>query len=1410
MVSTGGTAVEGLAVGLDVDIKGANQQIEQELSKTTKMIGNVFSSSFGAGLASVAAGAVGTVAALGAAMALTVGAASKFEDSFAGIKKTVDASDAEFKSLALSVRQLATEIPIATSQLNQIGELGGQLGVSTTGLPIFIETIAKLGVATRLSTESAALSLARLQTIFQLPEQDVDNLASSLVDLGNNFAALEAEILSTSLRLAAGAKVAGATVADTLGIATALQAVGVQSQAGGTAMARVFQAITVALQGGQKEMQVFAQVTGLGVDGFRQLATENPAEALNVFLIGLKRAADEGRNLVDILDQLGLKQQRTIRALLAVSEAGDLLTQTLTTANIAYDLNIALQEEANKRFETAKSQAKLVKNAFTELRIEIGNVFLPAFKSLLEAIQGTTLAMGSNDKAVEGMTTSLKVFVGIVASASTAITFMVGNLGVFRTMAAGTGQSAVAMRVAMASLSLQTKGFATSAILAAKAITFLQMNMIPILGILTALGIAAIAYQGANRRATVSVEAYTQAEASRLTIQDKVNESQERLNKLTEEALSQNVNPDTVPAIQVERERNKILVDNLDKLDKISNKEFLNIGMGFKDFEGVDEADEAIQVFDEFINARQQLDEAFNQQDDAITFPNVDSLAQQFVDAFGITMEQAEAILQRGMVGIREFLTIESLANPEAFKLAEDILTGYIQNVGAASNQSRMGLSQMSEDNTNLVRGFAQDHLLLKDITGRIGGVGNQREKLLETQTNLLKQYNDEQERLGLEPMDEDIFLNFPEEQKRVFEFIFSNQAKVNTELEETVVNITDITNKFDEAKAKAADFRQVIEDIEAPEIIDIQSIIDGVRMVEDLETILGAGIIQALDAGFPALALDFAEGGLDSENLGQMIAIVNSGFDDTDGIITTINEGLMQSNDEIAQLVQGTSGSNQEIIKHIQETYDISLDIKDVEEDREAIIRVLATMENDAKGDKADYLALTKEVLNAERSIKDAKREIADLQEKQIELNANLVYDNIVITNAKRDEVAQSEALIALNEALAQFGREGVETNHEKLEILQAELNIQKMTDRIENKRSKRQQKSIRDKQKEVEFLKKAVEQGVVEQLDLDVAQEELDKLKNPMSKEEKDILTLQRDIAKAELEVTKARKEGLDPAVISAIENYNSSLKITADREKEIAEITEEITRKTEDLQFEQAEVAERYDEILEKYPDFKEKSMEIAQMIGIPQQVMQSALDGMGTTVDKFIEYVDFAKNYRDTNLGSEASADAFLNNITPPVSDIGYSGFGDSYDTSGYAEAIEAAKNYVPPTRTVTTPKQEEKGFFDKIFGNFLQGFSPSAFIPMYGGRAYGGTVPMGRASVVGEMGPEVIMSTPGGTSVFANKTGAGGSGVNIQNVNLNITGLPADPITARKVAQNIQRELNKLEKEGTAGTGLLNR
>ena len=113
---------------------------------------------------------------------------------------------------------------------------------------------------------------------------------------------------STSLRLAAGAKVAGATVADTLddcywhykyswcSITSWWYSYGSCD----------FQAITLATQGGNKELNTFASVTGMTAESFKQLATDDPARALNVFLIAYKKdAGDSGRNVIEIFRGIG-------------------------------------------------------------------------------------------------------------------------------------------------------------------------------------------------------------------------------------------------------------------------------------------------------------------------------------------------------------------------------------------------------------------------------------------------------------------------------------------------------------------------------------------------------------------------------------------------------------------------------------------------------------------------------------------------------------------------------------------------------------------------------------------------------------------------------------------------------------------------------------------------------------------------------------------------------------------------------------------------------------------------------------------------------------------------------------------------------------------------------------------------
>ena len=59
---------------------------------------------------------------------------------------------------------------------------------------------------------------------------------------------------------------------------------------------------------------------------------------------------------------------------------------------------------------------------------------------------------------------------------------------------------------------------------------------------------------------------------------------------------------------------------------------------------------------------------------------------------------------------------------------------------------------------------------------------------------------------------------------------------------------------------------------------------------------------------------------------------------------------------------------------------------------------------------------------------------------------------------------------------------------------------------------------------------------------------------------------------------------------------------------------------------------------------------------------------------------------------------------------------------------------------------------------------------------------------------------------------ANKTGQEATGgVTVENMNVNITGLTSRPNKQQeKLAMNIRKELTKLEKEGTSGTGLRNR
>lgn len=66
-----------------------------------------------------------------------VKASLDFESSFAGVRKTVDATEAEFVNLSSASKQMSTEIAASTSEINEVMATGGQLGIANEHLTEF-------------------------------------------------------------------------------------------------------------------------------------------------------------------------------------------------------------------------------------------------------------------------------------------------------------------------------------------------------------------------------------------------------------------------------------------------------------------------------------------------------------------------------------------------------------------------------------------------------------------------------------------------------------------------------------------------------------------------------------------------------------------------------------------------------------------------------------------------------------------------------------------------------------------------------------------------------------------------------------------------------------------------------------------------------------------------------------------------------------------------------------------------------------------------------------------------------------------------------------------------------------------------------------------------------------------------
>ena len=357
----------------------------QEVGNKISQVGQTISG-FGSALTR------GVTAPIVAGAGLVVKAAIDYESAFAGVKKTVDeTASVSYQKLSDGIRQMAKELPASAVEIANVAEVAGQLGIKAEDILTFSRTMIDMGESTNLSAEEAATAIAKIANILGLTSDEYGRFGASVVDLGNNFATTEKDIVEMTNRLAAGGKLAGLTAPEILGLATAMSSVGIEAEAGGTAMTQTLTAIgnavSLTTKDSADDLALIAKVAGTTSEEFQKAWKEKPAEALQAFIKGLNTAREQGANMDAILMKLGMTGIRQGNMLKSLALSSDKMSAAVERSNQAWKDNTALTNEANKRYETTESQLKMFRNQVTDLAIEFGGPLIKALRSGLDAVK---------------------------------------------------------------------------------------------------------------------------------------------------------------------------------------------------------------------------------------------------------------------------------------------------------------------------------------------------------------------------------------------------------------------------------------------------------------------------------------------------------------------------------------------------------------------------------------------------------------------------------------------------------------------------------------------------------------------------------------------------------------------------------------------------------------------------------------------------------------------------------------------------------------------------------------------------------------------------------------------------------------------------------------------------------------
>lgn len=374
------------------------------------------------------------------------------EDAFIGVQKTLDTtamvksfkllndSEAELtkgydilkKAIWDMTQETGSSYETIASVMEMAGQLNVGLGENGQGIIDFTKNIIMLNDTTDLMGADAAKILAQLTHLLGTSEKEFGKLGATIVDLGNNTATTEADIVSMSQRLAGAGSTIGLTEPEILALAATLTSVGISAEMGGSAFSKAMKKMQVAAETGYEpiiqlqektgmslrelellsendsksftdlaqslgmtktelknmiksgvQLQNFADIAGMSAEEFATTWKSKPIDAIERFIVGLSNTEDQGKSTIQMLQDMGFTEVRLSDVLSRMALTQDDFTENLTRANKAWNDGNALEAEAEKRYAGLNAQLSQLNEEWKLFRVELAEFVIPILKEMM-------------------------------------------------------------------------------------------------------------------------------------------------------------------------------------------------------------------------------------------------------------------------------------------------------------------------------------------------------------------------------------------------------------------------------------------------------------------------------------------------------------------------------------------------------------------------------------------------------------------------------------------------------------------------------------------------------------------------------------------------------------------------------------------------------------------------------------------------------------------------------------------------------------------------------------------------------------------------------------------------------------------------------------------------------------------